>query len=91
MSPYCVVGFETRDTVVPGVWHCDYQHIPHGGHGRFIDVVLIAVEGTVKRIWPKVTPSITHQRLARPNAVFCQEKKKNLAGKGEMRKKSDWN
>lgn len=44
-NPYRVVGFEVRDSVAPGVWHRDNQHVPHGRHRRRVNVVLIAAEG----------------------------------------------
>lgn len=31
-NPYRVVGFKVCDSVVPGVWHRDNQHVPHGRH-----------------------------------------------------------
>lgn len=55
MDPYCAVGFQIRDGVVSRVWHCDYQHILHVGHGGFIDVVLIAVGGRDKEHFSRTT------------------------------------
>lgn len=44
-NPYRVVGFKVCDSVVPGIWHRDNQHVPHGRHWRLVNVVLITVEG----------------------------------------------